>query len=103
LNTYYNQCETSDGSLHPFPGGKATYGNYWAGVPAAAAVFHANITKHCCASNGATHSPPSDPAKVGTAVNVAASTGDTYPLMYMLACVSTQSAGALRVAEGHNS
>jgi hypothetical protein len=71
---------------------------YWTVLPS----FNTNSTKHCCAST-TTSGQPSDPAKTGiTVVDVAASTGDTYPLMYMLACVSTKSAGALRVAEGHS-
>jgi hypothetical protein len=77
----------------PFPGTPATtYATYATHTP--------NTTKHCCPAVQQSF-PPSDPAKAGTTVSVAATTEDAYPIMYMLACVSTQSAGQLRATEGH--
>jgi hypothetical protein len=84
-----NECK-------PFPGTPATtYGGYWTG-----GTVYTNVTKHCCAAVEQTL-PPSQPAKVGATVSVAATTEDAYPIMYLLACVSTQSAGQLRATEGH--
>jgi hypothetical protein len=95
-------CYDNNNHCYPLPGTPATtYGDYWTAYDdyrGRTATFHTNVTKHCCPAETPS---PSQPAKAGTAVSVAATTEDAYPIMYMLACVSTQSAGQLRATEGH--
>jgi hypothetical protein len=57
------------------------------------------VTKHCCPA-AEKSLPFAKAAEAGTTVDVAASTEDAHPIMYMLACVSIQNAGQLRATEG---